>query len=51
VVMKSSVFWDITPRSPEETARSYFSPLHAGFLLGILFNTEDGDDMFLRNVA
>jgi hypothetical protein len=23
--------------------------LHAGYLLGLLFNTEDGGDMFLRN--
>jgi hypothetical protein len=25
--------------------------LHAGFLLGLLFNPEDGGDMFLRNVG
>jgi hypothetical protein len=24
---------------------------HAGFLLGLLFNPEDVDDMFLRNVC
>jgi hypothetical protein len=23
--------------------------LHAGFLLGLFFDPEDGDDMFLRN--
>jgi hypothetical protein len=25
--------------------------LHAGFLLGLLFNPEDGSDMFFRNVC
>jgi hypothetical protein len=25
--------------------------LHAGFLLSLLFNPEDGGDMFLRNVG
>jgi hypothetical protein len=25
--------------------------LHAGFLLGILFSPEDGDDIFLRNIG
>jgi hypothetical protein len=25
--------------------------LHAGFLLGLFFNPEDGDDMFHRNVG
>jgi hypothetical protein len=25
--------------------------LHAGFLLGLLFNTDDKGDMFLRNVG
>jgi hypothetical protein len=25
--------------------------LHAGFLLGLLLNPEDGTDMFLRNVS
>jgi hypothetical protein len=36
VVVKSSIFWDITPCS-----------LHAGFLLGLFFDHEDGGDMFL----
>jgi hypothetical protein len=25
--------------------------LHAGFLLGLLYNTEDGGDVFLRNIG
>jgi hypothetical protein len=25
--------------------------LHAGFFLGLLFNPEDGDDIFLRNIG
>jgi hypothetical protein len=25
--------------------------LHAGFLLGLIFNPEDGGDMILRNVG
>jgi hypothetical protein len=33
-----------------ETAGSGFYLLIAGFLLGSLFNTEDGGDMFLRHV-
>jgi hypothetical protein len=37
VVMKSAVFWDITPCSPLK------------ILLG-LFDPEDGGDMFLRYV-
>jgi hypothetical protein len=36
--IKSTVFWDITC-------------FHAGFLLGLFFDTEDGGDMFLRNVG
>jgi hypothetical protein len=28
-----------------------FCLLHAGFLLGLFFNPEDGSDMFLRNVS
>jgi hypothetical protein len=42
VVMKSTVFWDSTL-----LATCY----HAGFLLGLFFNPEDGGDMVLRNVG
>jgi hypothetical protein len=44
VVMKSSIFWDITPCN----RATYF---HAGFLLGLFFDPEHGGDMFLRNVG
>jgi hypothetical protein len=33
----------------EQSSASYL--LIAGFLLGLLFNPEDGDDMFLQNVG
>jgi hypothetical protein len=42
VVMKNTVFWDITPRLP--------TCFHAGILLGLFFEPEDGGYMFLRNV-
>jgi hypothetical protein len=29
---------------------SAYNLLHAGFLLGLLFNPEDGGDMLLQNV-
>jgi hypothetical protein len=41
VVMKSSLFCDISA--------CYL--LHAGLLLGLFFDTEDGGDLFLRNVG
>jgi hypothetical protein len=58
VVMKSSVFWDVTPCSP--TFRRSISPpssgsacylLQEGFLLDLFFNPEDEGYMFLRNVC
>jgi hypothetical protein len=54
--MKSSIFWDITPCSlvkveekVEQSSTLYL--LHAVFWLGLLFEPEDGGDMFLRNVS
>jgi hypothetical protein len=49
VVMKSANFWDITPCSLLKVTgpRTCF---HAGILLD-LFDPEDRDDMFLRNVG
>jgi hypothetical protein len=54
--MKSSVFWDITPCSPLELKRRFLLSLlairfHAGFLLGLFFDLEDGDNMLHRNVG
>jgi hypothetical protein len=72
VFMKSTIFWDISPCSPLEVNRRFGGtrPLHlqgwriswagnqresrwlcfhAGFLLGLFFNPEDGGNMFLRN--
>jgi hypothetical protein len=55
------VFWEITPCSPlkvnqrfggiyRRTSRVLFTCFHDGILRG-LFDPEDGDDMFLRNVG
>jgi hypothetical protein len=38
MVMKGSIFWDITGSA------CYL--LHTDFLLGLFFNPEDGGDMF-----
>jgi hypothetical protein len=66
VVMKSTIFWDITPCSPlkvnrrlggsnnkpsKKPAWKQVASLHTGFLLGLVFHPEDGGDMFLRNVG
>jgi hypothetical protein len=44
VVMKSSIFWDIS----QALLGTCFQ---AGFLLGSFFDPEDGGDMFFRNVG
>jgi hypothetical protein len=50
VVMRGSIFWDITLCSLLKVDRRV--PLASdGFLLDLLFNHEDGGDMFLRNVG
>jgi hypothetical protein len=55
VVMKSTIFWDITPCSPLSVNQSesgwQAELFHAGFLLGLFFGPEDGGDMFLRNIG
>jgi hypothetical protein len=44
-------FWlrDITPCSPLKGSASYL--LQVGFFLGIFFDPEDGDDMFLLDIG
>jgi hypothetical protein len=67
VVMKDTIFWDITPCSPLKVNRSFGGKyrlhlqgrkisllgtcFHASFLLGLFFDPKDGGDMFLRNVG
>jgi hypothetical protein len=43
VGMKSTIFWDIRV--------CFATCFHAGFLLGLFFDPEDGGNMFLRNVC
>jgi hypothetical protein len=55
VVIKSPIFWDIGPSNLLKIDRPFGGTypllscylLHAGFLLGLLFEPEDVGDMFL----
>jgi hypothetical protein len=53
LVVKISIFWDITPRSLLKV-NQYFGGtcylLHVGFLSGLFVNPEDGRGMFVLNV-
>jgi hypothetical protein len=54
VVMKSSIFRDIMPCSPlknNQCFRRTCHLLHADFLLGLFFDRDDGDYMFLWNIS
>jgi hypothetical protein len=62
MVVKSLVFWDITPHSPLKvdqrfggTRRLHQSSVcylfHDGVLVGLFFDREDGGDVLLRNVG
>jgi hypothetical protein len=44
IEMKSSIFWD---HSVTELSTCF----HAGLLLGLFSDPEDGGDLFLRNVS
>jgi hypothetical protein len=50
VVIKSSIFWDIMPCIPGKLISSWYL-LHAGFLIGLIFDPDDGGDMLLRNIG
>jgi hypothetical protein len=53
MVMKNSIFWDLTACSPLKVNRRFglLCFLHAGFLLGLLLNPEDEGDMLILNVG
>jgi hypothetical protein len=73
VIVKCSVFWDVTPCSPFKVNRRFGGKycillhgrrisharnqseacylLHAGFLLGLFFDPNDGGDIFLRKIG
>jgi hypothetical protein len=55
VIVKSSVFWYVMPCSPLRVNRCIrgtccLLPSHAGFLLGLFFDPEDGGNIFLQNI-
>jgi hypothetical protein len=47
VVMKISVFWDISPQLYVEIQPTF----NTGFLFGLLSNPEDGGDMFFQTIC
>jgi hypothetical protein len=55
VVMKSTIFWDITPCSPLKVNRRFealfATCFHTGLLLCLFFEPEDRGNIFLRNVG
>jgi hypothetical protein len=60
VVIKSNIFWDITPCGPLKVNRRFGGTyrlhllatcFHAGFLLGLVVDPKYAGDMFLRNVG
>jgi hypothetical protein len=55
VVMRSSIFWGITPCSPFTVnwrfGGTFATCFRTGFLLGPFFDPVDDGDMFLRNIG
>jgi hypothetical protein len=63
IIMNSTIFWDITSCSLLKVNRRFGGTyrlhlhlvlatcFHAGFLLSLVFDPEDGGDIFLRNVG
>jgi hypothetical protein len=55
VVVKSTIFWDITQCGPLKVYRRFGGTcrlhLPVDFLLGVFFDPEDGGHIFLRNVG
>jgi hypothetical protein len=51
LVMERDVFWDITTRSPSKVSSFACCLLHAAFVIGLLFNPEDAENISLRNVS
>jgi hypothetical protein len=64
--MKDTIFWDIMPRSPLKVSRRFGGTyrlsiqgrkallatcFRAGFLLGLIFDSEDGGDMFITTAV
>jgi hypothetical protein len=47
VVVKSAIFWDVTPFSPLSVNRRFGGKSCSAYF----FDPEDGGDMFLRNVG
>jgi hypothetical protein len=44
------LFLKVEEYAKQETIRASYM-LHAGFILGLLFDPEDGGDIFLRNLC
>jgi hypothetical protein len=54
LTFRRNIFWVEEETSQESSMRqaenSVCFLIHAGFLLGLLFNPEDGGEIFIRNV-
>jgi hypothetical protein len=53
VVMKSTIFWNITPCSPLKVNRRALlsTCFYSGLLIGLFFDPENEDNIFLRNLG